>query len=549
MIPRQPTTCHYVVLFFSFFIASCQDEKGFKPFSKKTSIFSSSIIQIDQVNADLKQKIESRVLQANDSTHQLQHKWIRELYSLSNYQPYWIADGGVEQFVKQYVEQIDSLKFDGLNTTNYNGDSLLKVAQLIDDKKITSINDISNFEIKMSESFMQMAHDIVIGQQYEVLRNKDWKNKNDTAFNGASFLKEIITKNSIQLALQQLRPQHSWYNKFREEYKKLHQRSIDGGWATINQLEDSLDMGFQSKQIPALRTRMFKEIGEPLDTISDTWNTELVTSIKKYQFQNQIKQTGIVDSATLKVLNKGIDEKLKTLALNMERLRWLKKDFPQPFIWVDVPKMELDYVENDSVKFNMRVVVGRKGRPTPSLDSKIENIVLSPPWTVPPTIMKEEVVPGIARKGGSYLARRGLKAYRGGRLVNPAMINAKNFKQFAISQAPGYRSSLGEVKFNMLNPWAIYLHDTPHREDFVKSFRAYSSGCIRVHKPKQFAEFLLNDTNKYSYKKIDSICKKRTTIYIPFNRQVNVHIVYLTNALDSLGNVMYLKDVYGWDKL
>jgi murein L,D-transpeptidase YcbB/YkuD len=128
------------------------------------------------------------------------------------------------------------------------------------------------------------------------------------------------------------------------------------------------------------------------------------------------------------------------------------------------------------------------------------------------------------------------------------MINSKNYKTFAISQAPGYRSSLGEVKFNMINPWAIYMHDTPHREDFVKSFRAYSSGCIRVHKPKQFAEFLLRDTVNYSYQKIDSICKKRSTIYIPFKRNVNVHIVYLTNALDSLGNVMYLKDVYGWDR-
>jgi murein L,D-transpeptidase YcbB/YkuD len=275
----------------------------------------------------------------------------------------------------------------------------------------------------------------------------------------------------------------------------------------------------------------------------------LVDGLKKFQYLNHCKVTGKMDSTTLNLLNKNIEEKLQSLALNMDRLRWMKHDFPQPYIWVDVPKMELNYVEKDSVQFNMRVVVGRPGRPTTTLDAALENIVLSPPWTVPPTIMKEEVVPGIARRGGSYLLKRGLKAYdRRGRIVNATLINDKNYKRYTIGQAPGYRSSLGEVKFNLPNPWSIYLHDTPHREDFVKFYRAYSSGCIRVQKPKQFAEFLLRDTLEYSYAKIDSICKTRKTVFIPVNRNIAVHIVYLTNALDSTGKVMYLRDIYKWDK-
>jgi murein L,D-transpeptidase YcbB/YkuD len=240
---------------------------------------------------------------------------------------------------------------------------------------------------------------------------------------------------------------------------------------------------------------------------------------------------------------------MQTLAINMERMRWLKHDFPQPYIWVDVPKMELDYIEHDSVQYNMKVVVGTHRRPTTMLDARLENIVLSPPWTVPPVIMKEEIVPGIARRGGSYLSRRGLTAYdRRGRIVNASKINATNYKRYTVGQAPGYSSSLGEVKFNLPNPWSIYLHDTPHREDFVKTQRARSSGCIRVHRPKEFAAFLLQDTLQYSYAKIDSICKLRETVFIELNRDIMVHIVYLTNSLDSTGNVMYLKDIYAWDK-
>jgi L,D-transpeptidase YcbB len=544
MIPDRPTSQHCLIILFTVFLFSCDEKNGLKPGSSKTGFFTNSKINIEDVSKKLKSNIDA--LKSDSSTSQ-QTILLKQAYQNSNFQPYWLAKGGVEDFVFDYLKQLDSLQFDGLNPQKFCGDSLLKIATGIESKKITSVNDIALFDQSITKSFLESTHDVLMGRDFEILPNKDWKNKNDTAFDAVSFLKETIVKNNFASVFGSLRPNHVWYKKFSAEYKKLCKLSVDGGWTTIKDLEDSVDIGFQSKYISALRIRLHKETGEPNDTISDTWSEDLANSIKKYQFQHQLKSTGMIDSATLHVLNKGLGEKLKTLALNMERMRWMKKDFPQPYIWVDVPKMELDYVERDSVKFNMRVVVGRKSRPTPSLDSRIENIVLSPPWTVPPTIMKEEILPGLARRGGGFLARRGLKAYRGGRLVNPSMINAKNYKMFAISQAPGYRSSLGEVKFNMINPWAIYLHDTPHREDFVKSFRAYSSGCIRVHKPKQFAEFLLQDTLNYSYAKIDSICKKRTTIYLPFKRNVDVHIVYLTNALDSLGNVMYLKDVYGWD--
>ncbi|HAD33347.1 MAG TPA: hypothetical protein DCF44_02450 [Chitinophagaceae bacterium] len=233
-----------------------------------------------------------------------------------------------------------------------------------------------------------------------------------------------------------------------------------------------------------MRKRLYAEINLPTDTSNQTWTLDLLESLKYFQYRHQIRETGKMDTATIRRLNTNLDEKLRKLALNMERMRWLRHDFQQPFIWVNIPKMDLEYVEKDSIQFAMRVVIGRPGRPTPSLDSKIENIVFSPPWIVPPTIMREEVVPGIARRGGSYLARRGLKAYdRRGRVVNASRINAKNFRSFSIGQAPGYRSSLGEVKFNMPNPWSIYMHDTPHREDFVKFNRAYSSVCVRVQKP------------------------------------------------------------------
>lgn len=178
----------------------------------------------------------------------------------------------------------------------------------------------------------------------------------------------------------------------------------------------------------------------------------------------------------------------------------------------------------------------------------MKHVVVSPPWTVPPTILEKDVLPGVLRRGGGYLARKGLKAVDGnGRPVNPSSITLANYKRFSYTQKPGYNSSLGEIKFNMPNSESVYMHDTPHREDFPKANRALSSGCVRVHKPKEFATFVLNDTGKYSYTKIDSMCKERKTKYIPIGKPMQVYFAYLTAGVDSTGRFMYPADIYSWD--
>ncbi len=533
----------FLVLFlFMHGLHSCESPSTNKGNKSSDNLFSSSKVETDEIGKLLKINCDSNAamlkdIVKDDSTISL--KTFSESYALGNFEPYWLQKSGLSNYASEFLHALDSLTFDGLDAENYHYKELLQKSKDIEADKIKSPEELARFDLEMTYAFLKSTKDLVIGKDFESKRYKDWKNKNDTLFNEANTLFALMNSDNFKKSFDSLRPNHIWYTKFREEYTKLYQFEHQGGWPSIQNLKDSIPIGYNSPDIVVLRKRLFSEISSPTDTSSSICDENLLDAIKKYQHLNHVKVSGQIDTSTLKKLNKGSKEKLKTLAINMERMRWLKRNFSQPFIWVDIPRMELDYYEHDSVQYNMRVVVGKLSRQTPTLDSWVENIVFSPPWTVPPTIMKEEVVPGIARRGGSYLARRGLKAYRGGRQVNPSMINASNYRQFSIGQAPGYRSSLGEVKFNM--------HDTPHREDFVKSYRAYSSGCIRVHHPKEFAAFLLQDTSNYSYAKIDSICKKRQTMSIPMKRRIDVHVVYLTNSLDSVGNVVFLKDIYGLD--
>jgi murein L,D-transpeptidase YcbB/YkuD len=512
---------------------------------KQKGIAASSNIDLNVLNKQLAERFDSSNQVAflpweNDTVDKL--PLYKQVYKQKT--SLWFDESGINPAGADLLVALDDLKNDGLDINRYKLTDLKALRKEIQEKATERI--VFDFETKLTAAFLTASKDMLTGSRPNL--NKEIKNPNDSLVNEADVLTLAVKNGDFREAFEMMRPRHPWYHKFRDEYVKLNQMKLQDNLQNITGLHDSLHLGDSSAQIPLLRKKLFRAVKSPADTQSAVWDVAVLESLKKFQHLHQLKVSGVPDTATLNKLNQSIDSKLSTLALNMERMRWLRHDFKQPYIWVDIPKMEMDYIDHDSIEFNMRVVVGRPSRATPALDARIENVVLSPPWNVPPTIMREEVVPGIARRGGAYLSRRGLRAYdRRGRPVSASAINAGNYRNFSIGQAPGYRSSLGEVKFNMPNPWAIYMHDTPHREDFVKFYRAYSSGCVRVHKPKEFATFLLRDSLRYSYAKIDSICKLRKTIFVPVNRNIDVHFVYLTNALDSAGNVMFLKDIYGWD--
>lgn len=529
-------------------ISSCEqlNRSGSATSNPAQAIEVASSLSIQDIGRELQ-----HLLPVSDTLSGLKDSFIADqilstVYKEHQYQPFWIKEEGIPVYASNMLEQSADLKYDGLPVEQYHLQELKEqTSKLV---QATS-SEWAAWDLAMSKTFLQITHDLLLGYRFEQKSNKEWKNKNDSAVNWYAILQKSTLAGDFSEAFRTIRPDHPWYHKFREEYQRLDSLKTQFSGIQLAELKDSIVNGFSSQEIPVLRKRLYAEMQVPVDTQSTIWNTELGEALKRFQYRHQLKSNGKLDTATVRRLNQGVNEKLEKLALNMERFRWLKHDFVQPYIWVNIPKMDMEYIEKDSTQFAMRVVVGRPSRPTPSLDAKIENVVLSPPWVVPPTIMKEEIVPGIARRGGSYLARRGLKAYdRRGRVVSASAINSKNFRSFSIGQAPGYRSSLGEVKFNMPNPWSIYMHDTPHREDFVKFYRAFSSGCVRVHKPKEFAAFLLRDTVMYSLSKIDSICKLRRTIFVPMKRRVDVHFVYLTTGVDSAGNILFLKDLYNWDQ-
>lgn len=479
----------------------------------------------------------------------LENGQLRDLYAPHDFKPLWVDEDGVLPQARALWEIWPELRFDGLLPLMYDVFQASPVLAAVKKGENFSPSDWARFDIHMSRSLCRIATDLVMGRAWRLnLSVKDWKSENDSLFRVSEAVDQAIRSGDLHAALDWMRPRHSTYAALRREYRRLDSVDAAGGFAVIPALPDTLRADDTLPGTEVLKARLNWELARVSDTSGSPSQTGIPELLRSYQYARHLKQTGRLDTATRRSLEKPIAERLRMLAVNMERLRWLKHRWTEPYILTVIPKMEVEYIDDDSVLFRMRTVVGRPSRPTPTLDTRLETVVLSPPWVVPPTILREDVLPGIARRGGAYLARKGLRAYdRRGRVVSASSIHAGNYRQFTFGQAPGYRSSLGEVKFNMPNPWSIYMHDTPHREDFVKSYRALSSGCVRVHRPKEFAVFLLNDTSLYSYAKVDSMCKLRKTMFIPMKKPVDVHFVYLTNVLDSAGQLMYLRDLYNWD--
>src|SRR5690606_14045840 len=274
----------------------------------------------------------------------------------------------------------------------------------------------------------------------------------------------------------------------RAEYVRYHKLAVDTSLHALKagnagkKLPDSVALAIIRKECPWIRT-------VPGDTLSETRQL-----VRGFQEQYGLTPTGKLDSQTVRRLRMSPDAVARLIAANMERLRWLPQTPDARYVLVNVPLMELFFRKDGYTAFHMKVVVGKPSRQTPSLNADMANIVFSPSWGVPPVILKKDVLPGITKKGASYLTRKGLQPYdRRGRKVSPSAVTAKNFRSFNFRQPPGARNALGEVKFNLPNKWDIYLHDTPTKGDFGKRYRAKSSGCIRVERAHEFAAFILRD--------------------------------------------------------
>lgn len=281
------------------------------------------------------------------------------------------------------------------------------------------------------------------------------------------------------------------------------------------------------------------------------WYDEtLVAAVKQFQQLHGLKPDGVIGPNTVRWLNLPIDERLTTLALNAERIRYwpVQRD---TIIVVNVPSYEMTYWHSGNTVFESKVVVGKLARPTPLMVTNLDTLILNPTWNIPWKIMVKDIIPKV-KKDREYLTKQnikiipkwGSKEYIDPNEVDWDTLPASAFP-YRMTQLSGNTNALGLYKFNTPNRRAIYLHDTPSKSLFDKQQRAFSSGCIRVEHANVFASHLLEEQG-IELEHDDSI-EPISNQAIALRKRIPVHIIYQTAWYEG-GKVNYREDIYRLDR-
>ncbi|HGY5181664.1 L,D-transpeptidase [Citrobacter braakii] len=352
-----------------------------------------------------------------------------------------------------------------------------------------------------------------------------------------------------------LAPQHPQYAAMHESLLKLVGDTRP--WPQLTSTA-TLRPGEWSNDIPALR-EILRRTGMLESVVStaakegrSAYDRELVDAVKRFQTWQGLGADGAIGPATRDWLNVTPAQRAGVLALNIQRLRLLPGTLSTG-IMVNIPAYSLVYYQNGNQVLASRVIVGRPDRKTPMMSSALNNVVVNPPWNVPPTLARKDILPKVWNDPG-YLERHGYTVMRGWNskeTIDPwqvdwATITASNLP-FRFQQAPGARNSLGRYKFNMPSSDAIYLHDTPNHTLFQKDTRALSSGCVRVNKASELANMLLQDAG-WNDTRISDALKQGDTRYVNIRQNIPVNLYYLTAFVGPDGRTQYRTDIYNYDQ-
>ncbi|MEI8185144.1 MAG: L,D-transpeptidase family protein [Chlorobiaceae bacterium] len=508
---------------------------------KPKSVVSTSIAE------NIKRYLERLLQQKNLSGTTDQNVLIQQLtrfYATRRYQPVWTKPA----MVSELITAVEGAADDGLDPSDYH---INEIKEFSSQPPATSELD-ARYDFLLSEAFFKLANHLRFGKVDPQSLDKNWNINNTVTRTAFEYrLQHAVAAENIAGLLKDLRPQYFRYDQLKTGLARYRAIASAGGWPTIPE-GSILKEGSIDSRILLLRKRLVAS-GEISAVKTDTirvFNRKMVDAVKRFQKSNGLDPDGVVGVSTLKVMNIPVEERIDQIRINLERYRWFINALEPTYIMVNIPDFTLQYVENGHSRWGTRVIVGQPARETPVFKADMQNIIFNPQWVIPPTILAKDALPGI-RKSTSYLTRKKLNVIdRNGNIIDPATVNWSQYTStnfpYRLQQSSGDQGSLGRIKFMLPNKHIVYLHDTPGKELFKKSSRAFSSGCIRVENPLELAGLVLQDSIKWSREGIKAAVDTKKTKTVSLPKRIPVYILYLTAVVDG-DNILFLDDLYGRD--
>ncbi len=455
----------------------------------------------------------------------------------------------------QLLESIRNAGQEGLNPEDYHLKSIETLMEKIANSNPASAEDVAELELLLTDGFLLLASHLAAGKIDAKSIDPQWHAaQRGLSIDWSLLINSVLEAQMVSETLKSLKPQHFQYINLSKALNKYKVIQADGGWKSFNTDEKKLELGVIHPDVALLRNRLSKsqgniEIGtENKNLFDSTLHKQLVV----FQKRNGLPFDGVLGQKSVDALNISVEDRIASIEANLERWRWLDDSLGAKHILVNIADFKLQLIEDKKVTFETEAIVGKPYRKTPVFSSTMTYMVLNPDWTVPPTILKNDVIPAVL-KNQKYLAQKNMKVFSfDGKEIDPSAVDWKKAASgsfpYMIKQNPGKDNALGRVKFMFPNSYSVYIHDTPSRELFTQNERTFSSGCIRINRPIEFAKtLLLEEDTKTTSDQIDNLLKQTTPKNINFKNAIPVHLIYLTAWADNEGTVYFRRDIYDRD--
>ncbi len=414
---------------------------------------------------------------------------------------------------------------------------------------------LAETDVLLTRSFLKHAAHLHSGLIDPARLPSDW-HLNPRRADLVKVLEQALATHDVAAALEGLEPAHPGYAALREMLERYREIARAGGWRGVPPGR-ALRRGSAGERVRLLRERLAAE-GDLDRSLAGRgiFDAALVAAVRRFQARHGLDTTGVVGEHELRELGVPVKARIRQIALNLERWRWLPATLGERHLLVNIPGFTLEAREQDRAVLAMRVVVGKELSRTPMFSDSITYLVFNPIWELPAEIAKNEVLPSI-QNDPEYLAKNHLRLYRGhgraAREVDPAKVDWKQVTPeefgFAVKQDPGPENSIGHVKFMCPNQFAVYLHDTPAGHLFGATRRDYSHGCVRVERPLELALYLLRGKADWDSARIAAAFDTLRNKVVQLPEPVPVHILYWTTWVDDRGTAQFRRDVYAVDSL
>ncbi len=441
---------------------------------------------------------------------------------------------------------------DGLDPRDYH-------MPLLDELGAAAASDPANnatlaaYEILHTDALLRVADHLMFGKVDAASFDAHWN------FTGSA--KGIDIPQRIELALasgdiygeiEKLKPTHRMYLALKQELARYRLAATTAEKVTVA-AGKAIEPDTQDERVVSLRTRLSisGDLAAAEVTSSDVYDPTLRIAVQRFQERMGLPADGKIGKRTIEELNVPLEERVRQLRVNLDRGRVLLHELPHEFVIVNIAAYWVFLVRGQETVWNARAQVGKTYRKTPMFRSAIDYLVLNPTWTVPPGIIKNDILPD-ARRDPASITRRGLNVLDAqGNVVDPASVDWSKYKSghipYTLRQDPGPKNALGRVKIMFPNSYNVYLHDTPSQSKFEESDRAFSSGCVRIERPLELAALLLADPSRWNAETINRVIDAGRTQNVTLPNKVPVLLAYWTAWVDPQGRVNFRRDVYGQD--